>query len=469
MNSDIYPVHSETKRLSILQVNTNDLQGGAAKSTWSLFQNYKRRGMNSWLAVGSKKSQDNNVFTIQNEQNRSGMYRFLNASNKAAYERHGNKSLFNLCRKLARIVSEPRRTVEIWNGIEDFHFPGTQNLLSMCPQIPDVIHCRNLHGRYFDLRALPHISSKIPTIITLADAWLLSGHCAHSLECDRWISGCGNCPDLTRYPSIRKDKTRKNWLRKKAIFEHSRYYVTSASEWMINKVKQSMLMEGAVDVRVIPNGIDLSCFQPREKKALRQSLNIPCESTVLLFAANGIKKNIYKNYALLRNVLEILNAEKFTEKLHFIALGETDESEQLERIGLNFIPYQNDPHKVAAFYQAADIYMHAAKAEVWGLTVTEALACGIPVVATDVGGIKEQVIDNKTGFLTSPSEPEDMAEKIKWLIEDPGKRKHMGIEARKVAEKKFDLHRMVDDYLDFYTEVIDREKYPQRTINPKRQ
>ena len=456
--------NSDQKRLSILQVNTNDLTGGAAKSTWSLFQNYKNRGMNSWLAVGSKKSHDNNVFTIQNEQNRSGTYRFLNALNKTAYERHNNKSLFNLCRKLARVVSEPRRSIDIWKGIEDFHFPGTRNLLHMCPQLPDIIHCRNLHGRYFDLRALPHISNRIPTIITLADAWLLSGHCAHSLECDRWLSGCGNCPDLSRYPSIRKDMTRKNWSRKKAIYQQSRYYVTSASEWMINRVKQSMLMEGAVDVRVIPNGIDLSCFRPREKKALRRSLDIPCESIVLLFAANGITNNIYKNFSLLRNVLEILNGKKSKEKLHFIALGETQKSEQLDRIGLHFIPYQTDPNKVAAFYQAADIYMHAAKAEVWGLTVTEALACGVPVVATDVGGIKEQVVDDKTGYLTSPSDPEDMAGKITTLIEDPDKRKHMGTQARKVAETRFDLHRMVDDYLDFYAEVIDREKSSQRAI-----
>jgi glycosyltransferase involved in cell wall biosynthesis len=60
-----------------------------------------------------------------------------------------------------------------------------------------------------------------------------------------------------------------------------------------------------------------------------------------------------------------------------------------------------------------------------------------------------------------------MAEKIKLLIEDPDRRNHMGIQARKVAEKRFDLHRMVDDYLNFYTEVIDRESSSQKAIKRK--
>ena len=216
-------------------------------------------------------------------------------------------------------------------------------------------------------------------------------------------------------------------------------------------------MEGAVDVRVIPNGIDLSCFKPADKTSVRRSLNIPSESIVLLFAANGIKKNIYKNYNLLRKTLEILNDQQLSEKLHFVALGDIQESETLERIDLHFIPYQTEPAIVAKYYQAADIYLHAAKAEVWGLTVTEALACGIPVVATDVGGIKEQIINGKTGFLTSPTDPKDMADKIECLIEDPGKRNYMGIQAGKYAKTKFDVHRMVDDSISLYTEAINRQ------------
>ena len=449
--------YKDTKLSRILQINTNDIKGGAAKSTWALFNNYRDRGLDSWMAVGNKTSKDPNVLWIRNDKNRSNLYKGLSIINKFGYKRHGRKRLYELCRAMIQLVSEPKRSYEIWKGMEDFHFPGTKEVLEICPKRPDVIHCRNLHGGYFDLRALPYISSRIPTILTLADAWLLSGHCAHSLECERWISGCGNCPDLSRYPSIRKDMTRKNWLRKQAIYRQSKYYVTSASEWMINKVNNSMLMEGAVEVRAIPNGIDLSCFKPGEKESVRRHLKIPSHSIVLLFAANGIKKNIYKNYSLLRSALEILNGQGFKEKLHFVALGDKEDSESLERIDLNFIPYQTEPGIVAKYYQAADIYLHAAKAEVWGLTVTEALACGIPVVATDVGGIKEQIVDGKTGFLTSATDPEDMAEKIKGLIENPDKRKDMGLQAGKHARIKFDVHRMVDDYLNLYTEVINRK------------
>jgi glycosyltransferase involved in cell wall biosynthesis len=73
------------------------------------------------------------------------------------------------------------------------------------------------------------------------------------------------------------------------------------------------------------------------------------------------------------------------------ALGENAPAEDVGGAELRFVPYQKDPETVARCYQAADVYVHAACAEVWGLTITEALACGTPVVATAVGGIPEQV------------------------------------------------------------------------------
>src|SRR4029079_4578923 len=85
-------------------------------------------------------------------------------------------------------------------GLEDFDYPNSVELLRFLPQKPDLLHCHNLHGNYFDLRALAGLSRQIPTVLTLHDAWLLSGHCAHSFECERWTIGCGECPDLTIYP-----------------------------------------------------------------------------------------------------------------------------------------------------------------------------------------------------------------------------------------------------------------------------
>jgi len=71
-------------------------------------------------------------------------------------------------------------------GHEDFNFPASWHLLDLPPRVPDILHGHNLHGCYFDLRALAWLSQQVPVILTLHDAWLLGGHCAHSFDCERW-------------------------------------------------------------------------------------------------------------------------------------------------------------------------------------------------------------------------------------------------------------------------------------------
>jgi glycosyltransferase involved in cell wall biosynthesis len=104
-------------------------------------------------------------------------------------------------------VAEPVHWLQRRLGREDFHFPGTWCLLNLPPKRPDIVHCHNLHGGYFDLRVLPWLSREVPVVLTLHDAWLLSDHCAHSFDCEKWKESCGSCPDLTIPPSIRRDAT----------------------------------------------------------------------------------------------------------------------------------------------------------------------------------------------------------------------------------------------------------------------
>ena len=120
---------------------------------------------------------------------------------------------------------------------------------------PDIIHAHNLHGQYFGLRFLTQHSHQIPVLITLHDAWLLSGHCAHSVDCERWRTGCGKCPDMSLQPPVEQDATAHNWRRKKHIFENSRLYISTPSQWLMDKVHQSILEPAIVESRVVPNGI----------------------------------------------------------------------------------------------------------------------------------------------------------------------------------------------------------------------
>jgi glycosyltransferase involved in cell wall biosynthesis len=456
--------------MNILQVSTVDIVGGAEKVAWNLFQAYRARGHNSWLAVGSKRSDHPDVMVICNNSRATPWSRLSRSLDK---KRERLESKVPGLRRVPRVFGHPWRGVESWLGIEDFNYPGTSQIIDVTPQEPNIVHCHNLHGGYFDLRVLPWLSQQVATILTLHDAWLMSGHCAHSLDCERWKIGCGHCPDLTIYPAIRRDATAYNWRRKRDIYAQSRVYVATPCEWLMRKIEQSVLAPAVVEARVIPNGIDLSVFHPADKQAVRAALGIPQDTQVLLFTANGIRRNMWKDYQTMRNATALVAERIDRRDLLFIALGEGAPAERIGQAEVRFVPYQEDTEAVARYYQAADLYLHAARAETFPNTVLEALACGIPVIATAIGGIPEQVkglevaegqsqtaklnrygAGEATGVLVPAGDAAGMAAGIERLMKDDSLRGRMGENAARDARERFDLQRQVDSYLEWYERIL---------------
>ncbi len=438
--------------MRILHVNTTAHGGGAAQLAFDLMEGCNTAGHSAWLAVREKTLDDERLLAIRNEAHR---HQWARLCNRVVRPLAGNR--------LARACGRPWSTARVLLGHEDFDFPGSHHLLEHAPDKPDVLHLHNLHGSYFDLRVLPWLSRQIPTVVTLHDAWLLSGHCSHSFDCERWRTGCGTCPDLTIYPSIRRDATAYNWRRKQKIYSQSRLHIAAPCRWLMEKLNNSMLPAAVASTRIIHHGIDLSVFQPGDRAEARQDLGFPRDATILLFAAKGIRNSIAKDYPTMRKALEILSAQNPGKPLFFVALGEDGPPEEVGQAKLQFVPHLSDRRVVAKHYQAADIYVHASRAEVWGLSITEAMACGLPVVASDVGGIPDQVTDGQNGFLFPPGDSNQMAERIQRLINDNQLRSETGRRAYERAHREFGIQHMTQNYLDFYESALRQRS----TLNPQ--
>jgi glycosyltransferase involved in cell wall biosynthesis len=138
---------------------------------------------------------------------------------------------------------------------------------------------------------------------------------------------------------------------------------------------------------------------------------------------------------------------------------------------VRFVPFQRDFHVVAQYYQAADLYLHAAHADTFPNTVLEALACGTPVVATAVGGIPEQVkgldaaggplaalncrsVGEATGILVPARDAQGMAHGCLRLLDDPALHRRLSTNAVHEVRQRFDLQRQVDQYLEWYHHVL---------------
>jgi glycosyltransferase involved in cell wall biosynthesis len=220
----------------------------------------------------------------------------------------------------------------------------------------------------------------------------------------------------------------------------------------MKKVEQSVLAPAVIESRVIHNGMDLSVFSPADKTSVRAELGISQDVKVLFFSAIKAQKSFWKDYQTLRSAVELL--AQSAQPLLFITLGASEQEEHIGQVKIQCVPYQNDSGLVARYYQAADVYIHAAKADNFPNTVLEALACGTPVVATAVGGIPEQIDDGVTGFLVPPESPEDMAAAIQKLLQDNTLYRQMSTQAAETARQRFDANRMVGEYLEWYQKIL---------------
>ena len=174
-----------------------------------------------------------------------------------------------------------------WRGQQDYHIQKSHALRKHALfQQADILHLHNLHGEYFNLWSLPLLSALKPTVWTLHDMQALTGHCAHSLDCERWLpeTGCGHCPSLSSYPPIWRDTTHQLWQDKRTIYAHSSLYLVTPSVWLQRLTEKSLLKEQPLVC--IPNGADTSIYRPQDRQEARRLLGLPQDAQLArLYAA----------------------------------------------------------------------------------------------------------------------------------------------------------------------------------------
>ena len=220
--------------------------------------------------------------------------------------------------------------------------------------------------------------------------------------------------------------------------------------------KEVYRIVGKIDrVHLIPNGVDTERFNPNlDRSYIRRKLKIG-EDSVVVFALRSHAPRYGLEY-LIRAVPMVI---KKRHDVVFVIGGDGPLKKYHERLaadlGVKIIFTGKIPcSEVPYYYAMSDIVVVPSLQEAFGLVVSEAMACGKPVIGTNVGGIPDQIIDGYNGFLIPPRNAKEIAEKILWLVENPEEAKRMGMNGRKVVEEKFDINIRINRIIKLYEELL---------------
>ena len=169
-------------------------------------------------------------------------------------------------------------------------------------------------------------------------------------------------------------------------------FVVSPSNWLLNESKKSKAF-AAVNGLCIPNTIDTNLFTFQYRNGFKKNNNIPENNFVFLFVANSVKIH-RKGFDLLIESLNNIKSVSFT----LLVLGANEISFP---IGLNiiYLGIENDDNNLINYYSVSDAFILPSREDNLPNVMLESLACGTPVIGFSVGGIKEHIVDYKTGLL----------------------------------------------------------------------
>lgn len=212
---------------------------------------------------------------------------------------------------------------------------------------------------------------------------------------------------------------------------------------------------------VIPNGVDVTRFtwKPDLRQAVRGRLGLPALAKVLvsvgrLQAEKGLHLTLQALARLQRSDVHLLIVGRGKDEARLRRLA--------QRYGLagqvhftGFVPHEELP----AYLNAADLFvMPTLCAEALPMAILEAMACGLPIIATDIGGIPSAIDHGRNGLLFPPGDVDRLTGHIRWLLDEPSLAQAMGETARAKAIEQFSLERMVRETEAVFLQVVREAK-----------
>ena len=401
--------------MRVLHLSTSDIAGGAARSAMRLHEGLLALGVESNMLVARKTSAFAEVQSIRPARRR--FWDFL--------ER--------------RIIA--RNRTDVSNTHFTFGEPGVDISSHPLVRAADVLHLHWIThflspGSLATLAALGK-----PIVWTLHDMRPLTGGCHFSAGCEEFTRDCAPCLQLRRDPH--RTASRSLADQRAVVADIS---VVAPSRWLADCARRSSMFAGN-RVEVIPYGINTAEFFPMPRAEAREQLGLPAECPLILFGADVASDRRKGAAELVAAVHRVPGSPKL------MCFGKL--KGRFAELGDRVIPlgYLRSASELRAAYSAANVFALPSLEDNLPNTLIEALACGTPVAAFDVGGIPDILADGVNGRLAAAGDTAALAAALAELLGAPGLANTLGTAGAKSVATHHTLRAQAEKYAALYPAV----------------
>jgi N-acetyl-alpha-D-glucosaminyl L-malate synthase BshA len=210
------------------------------------------------------------------------------------------------------------------------------------------------------------------------------------------------------------------------------------------------------DIRVIPNFVDCDAYKRRDVAALRAQL-VPEGQKLIIHVSN------FRPVKRVTAVIEVFARVREGMPARLLMVGDGPDSVEASHLARRLgvagdVLFLGEQDPIVPLLSASDVFLLPSAQESFGLAALEAMACGVPVVASRVGGLPEVIDHERTGYLHQPDDLEGMAQSVIRLLTDAPLHRRAALAAERTARERYNEPKIVRLYEQYYEDVLARPR-----------
>jgi glycosyltransferase involved in cell wall biosynthesis len=295
-----------------------------------------------------------------------------------------------------------------------------------------------------------------PVVWTLHDQRPFTGGCHYSGSCRQFEDLCRACPQFL--PEFRPVAETCHEAAIACLSEASNLTIVTPSRWLAGEARRSAVFRG-LRVESIANDVDINVFRPASSGHVRRRFGWPERAVVVLFGSHFVNDRRKGFDLVLSGVGKCMQNKKIASmvsrgELIFAAFGSDGDALLDFDLPIHHVGLMSTEKEMAELFQAADLFLCASRADNLPNTIMEAMGCGIPVLATSVGGIPEMVEDGANGRLCAPDDSDSLAATLADMLAQKSVLSGMGTRAREFCERNYAHGMQAQAYTSLFEELL---------------